>query len=119
MRESNQYIQIGQPSVHKDMDPQYATVDQLAEITDTMVSLKDAILGLRQRIDGHQPQPVLQGNTPHDSTIPPPPPSGHTIQQDHTVTPPLPPPVQSTPQAGVFVLHGQTKTTSHSVVVAA
>ena len=33
------------------MDPQYATVDQLAEITDTIASLRDAILGLGQRID--------------------------------------------------------------------
>ena len=53
MRGSGQYIQIGQPSVHKDMDPQYATIDQLAEITDTMASLRDAILGLGQRIDRH------------------------------------------------------------------
>ena len=35
------------------MDPQYATVDQLVKIKDTMASLKDAILGLGQRIDGH------------------------------------------------------------------
>ena len=63
------------------MDPQYATVDQLAEITDTMASLRDAILGLGQRIDGHQALPVpIQGTTPHDSsTPPPPPPSGPTI----------------------------------------
>ena len=40
------------------MDPQYATVDQLAKITDTMASLWDAILGLGQRIDGHQAQPL-------------------------------------------------------------
>ena len=53
VRGSGQYIQIGQPSVHKDMDPQYATIDQLAEITDTMASLRDAILGLGQRIDRH------------------------------------------------------------------
>ena len=53
MRGSNQYSQIGQPSVHRDMDPQYATVDQLVKIKDTMASLKDAILGLGQRIDGH------------------------------------------------------------------
>ena len=51
------------------MDPQYATIDQLAEITDTMASLRDAILGLRQRIDGHQAQPLpISGSTPHDST---------------------------------------------------
>ena len=62
------------------MDPQYATIDQLAEITDTMASLRDAILGLGQRIDGYQVRPLpIQGSTPHDSTIPPPPPSGHTI----------------------------------------
>ena len=85
------------------MDPHYATVDQLAEITDTMASLRDAILGLGQRIDGHQALPVpIQGTTPHDSsTPPPPPPSGPTIQLDYTVPPPLP-----TPQAGAFVLHG-------------
>ena len=29
---------------------------------------------------------------------------------------PPPPPVQSAPQAGAFVLHGQTETTSHSVM---
>ncbi|RVX16108.1 hypothetical protein CK203_014440 [Vitis vinifera] len=45
-RGSDQYNQIRQPSVHRDMDPQYATVDQLVEITDTMASLRDAILGL-------------------------------------------------------------------------
>ena len=85
------------------MDPQYATVDQLAEITDTMASLKDAILGLGQRIDGHQAQPLpIPGSTLHDSTTPPP-----------------PPPVQSAPQAGAFMLHGQTETTPHSVVAPA
>ena len=77
------------------MDPQYATVDQLAEITDTMASLRDAILGLGQRIDGHQVQPFpIPGSTPHDSTAPPPPPpsSGLTVQQDYTVplTDPIP-----------------------------
>ena len=57
------------------MDPQYATVDQLAEITDTMVFLKDVILGLGQRIDGHQAQPLsISGSTLHDSITPPPPP---------------------------------------------
>ena len=66
-----------------------------------MASLRDAILGLGQRIDGHQAQPLpISGSTPHDSTAPPPP----------------PPLVQSTPQAGAFVLHGQTETTPHSVV---
>ena len=53
VRGSNQYTQSGQTSVQRDMDPQYATVDQLAEITDTMASLRDAILELDQRIDGH------------------------------------------------------------------
>ncbi|KAL6340748.1 hypothetical protein AAG906_027882 [Vitis piasezkii] len=51
-----------------------------------MVSLRDAILGLGQRIDGHQAPPVqIQGTTPHDSsTLPPPPPFGPTIQSDYT-----------------------------------
>ena len=103
------------------MDPQYSTVDQLAEITDTMASLRDAILGLGQRIDGHQAQPLpISGITPHDSTAPspppPPPPSGPTIQQDYTVPPLPPPPVQSAPRAGAFVLHGQTETTPHSAM---
>ena len=105
------------------MDPQYATVDQLAEITDTMASLRDAILGLGQRIDGHQAQPLpIPGSTPHDSTTPPPPPpgpSGPTIQQDYIVPPPPSPPVQSASQAGVFVLHGRTETTPQSVVAPA
>ena len=101
------------------MDPQYATVDQLAEITDTMASLRDAILGLGQRIDGHQAQSLqILGSTPHDSTAPPPP-SGSTIQQDYTVPPPPPPLVQSAPRAGAFVLHGQNETTPHSVVALA
>ena len=30
--------------------------------------------------------------------------------------PPPPPPIQSAPQARAFILHGQTKTTPHSVV---
>ena len=81
------HSQLEQIPDHRDMDPQYTTVDQLA---DTMASLRDAILGLGQRIDGHQTQPLLiMGSTPHDSTTPPP-----------------PPPVQSAPQAGAFVLHG-------------
>ena len=85
------------------MDPQYATVDQLAEITDTMSSLRDAILGLGQRINGHRAQPLpISGSTPHDSTAPPP-----------------PQPVQSAPRARAFVLHGQTETTPHSVVAPA
>ena len=120
------------------MDSQYATVDQLAEITDTMASLRDAILGLGQRIDGHQAQPLpILGSTPNDSTPPPPPPpsSGPTVQQDYTVPLPPPPPlsrptvqldyivpplppllVQSAPQVGAFVLHGQTETIPHSIV---
>ena len=123
------------------MDPQYATVDQLAEITDTMASLLDAILGLGQRIDGHQTQPFpILGSTSHDSTAPPPPPpssgptvqqdytvppppppplSGPTVQQDHTVPPPPPPLVQSAPQVGAFFLHGQAETTPHSVMAPA
>ena len=106
------------------MDPQYTTVDQLAEITDTMASLRDAILGLGQRIDGHQAQPLpIPGSTLHDSTTPPPPPpsgpSGPTIQHDYIVPPPTPPLVQSAPQAGAFVLHSRTETTPHSVVAPA
>ncbi|WKA06683.1 hypothetical protein VitviT2T_024573 [Vitis vinifera] len=88
-----------------------------------MASIRDAILGLGQRIDRHQAQPLpIPGSTLHDSTTPPPPPpppsgpSGPTIQQDYIVPPPPPPPVQSAPQAGAFVLHGQTETTPHSVV---
>ena len=87
-----------------------------------MASLRDAILGIGQRIDGHQAQPFpILGSTQHDSTAPPPPPpsSGPTIQQDYTVPPPPPPPVQSAPRAGAFVLHGQTETTPHSVVAPA
>ena len=85
------------------MDPQYDTVDRLAEITDTMAYLRDAILGLGQRIDGHQAQPLpISGTTPHDSTVPPPPPL-----------------VQLAPRAGAFVLHGQTKTTPHFVMAPA
>ncbi|RVW61495.1 hypothetical protein CK203_065958 [Vitis vinifera] len=83
----------------------------LAEITDTMASLRDTILGLGQRIDGHQAPPAqVPRSTPHDSTAPPPPPppSGPTVQRDYTVPPssPPPPPVQSTPRAEAFVLHG-------------
>ena len=104
------------------MDPQYATVDQLAEITDTMASLRDAILGLGQRIDGHQAPPTqILRSTPHDSATPPSPLplSGPTVQQDYTVPPPPPPPVQSAPRVGAFVLHGQTETMPHSVVALA
>ena len=65
------------------MDPQYATIDQLTEITDTMALLRDAILGFGQRIDGHQAQPLpVAGSTSFDSTAPPPPPppSGPIVQ---------------------------------------
>ena len=48
---------------------------------------------------------------PYDSTVPLLPPSSH-----YTVPPPPPPLVQSTPQVGAFVLHGQTKTTPHFVM---
>ena len=64
------------------MNPQYATVDQLVEITDALESLRDAILGLGQRVDGQQAQSLpIPGSTPHDSTAipPPPPPSGPTV----------------------------------------
>ena len=63
----------------------------------------------------------ISGSTPHDSTAPPPPPSsfGPTIPQDYTVPPPPPPPVQSSPRAGAFVLHGQTETTPHYIVAPA
>ena len=76
---------------------------------------------LGQRIDGHQAQPLLiPGSTPHDSTTPPPGPSGPTIQQDYIVPPPPPPPpVKSAPQAGTFMLHCQTETTPHSVMAPA
>ena len=53
MRGSDSHSQLEQISDHRDMDPQYTTVDQLSEITDTMESLQDAILGLGQRIYGH------------------------------------------------------------------
>ena len=83
-----------------------------------MASLRDVILGLGQRIDGHQaPLVPIQGTIPHDSSTPPPPqPFGPTIQPNYTVPPPPPPPVQSAPQAGAFVLHGQIETTPHSIV---
>ncbi|RVW67920.1 hypothetical protein CK203_063499 [Vitis vinifera] len=122
VRGSNPHSQLEQIPDHRDMDPQYATVDQLAEITDTMASLRDAILGLGQRIDGHQAKPLpILGSTLHDSTTPPPPPppprpSEPTIQQDYIVPPP---PVQSASQAGAFVLHSRTETTPHSVVAPA
>ena len=114
----DQYSHSGQTLVQRDRDPQYATIDQLGEITNTMASLKDAILGLGKRIDWHQAPPVpIQGTIPHDcSTPPPPPPYGPTIQLNHIVPSPLPPLVQSAPQIRVFVLHGQTKTTSLPIV---
>ena len=46
VRNSDPHSKLEQTSSHRDMDPQYAIVDQLAEITDTMASLRDAILGL-------------------------------------------------------------------------
>ena len=58
VRDLDPHSQLEQTSNHRDMDSQYATVDQLAEITDTMASLRDAILGLGQRIDGHQAQTI-------------------------------------------------------------
>ena len=100
VRGSYPHSQLEQTSGHRDMDPQYAIVDQLAEITDIMASLSDAILGLDQRIDGQQaPSFSIPGNTPLDSTTPPPPPLpfGPAIQQDRTVPPPPPPLVQPTP----------------------
>ena len=99
VRDSDPHSQSEQTSNHRDMDSHYATVDQLAEITDTMASLRDAILGLGQRINGHQAQPFpISGSTPHDSTPPPPPQpsSGPTVKKDYTV-PPLPPPPLSGP----------------------
>ena len=86
VRGSDSPSQLEQIPDHRDMDPQYATVDQLAEITDTMASLRDAILGLGQRIDGHHAQLLpIPGSTLHDSTTPPPPlpsgPSGPTIRR--------------------------------------
>ena len=64
IRDSYPQSQLEKTSNHRDMDPQYATVDQLAEIIDTMASLRDAILGLGQRIDRHQAQPLpISGST--------------------------------------------------------
>ena len=77
------------------------------------------MLGLKQRIDGHQAQPYpILGSSPHDSTAPPPPlpSSGPTVPQDCTTPPPPPPLVQSAPRDGAFVLQGQTETTPHSVM---
>ena len=58
----------------------------------------------------------VPGSTPLDSTAPPPPLFGPTVQQDYTVPPPPPPPVQSASWARAFVLHGQTETTLDSVM---
>ena len=105
VRGSDPHSQLEQISDHRDMDPQYAVVDQLTEITDTMALLRDAILGFGQRIDGHQAQPLpVPRSTQLDSTAPPPPP---------------PPLVQLAPRVEAFVLHGQTETTPHSVVAPA
>ena len=120
VRGLDSHSQLEQTSDHRDMDPQYATDDQLVEITDTVATFRDAILGLGQRIDGHQAQPLLiSRSTLHDSIAPPPPPppsSGLIVPQDYTVPPPPPPPVQSASWARAFVLYGQTETTPHSVV---
>ena len=115
---SDPHSQLEQTSDHRDMDPQYATVDQSVEITDTMATLRDAILGLGHMTDGHQAQPLpISGSTPHDSTAPPPLPSSRpTVPQDYTVPPPPQPLFQSAPQAGAFVLHRHTETTPHSIV---
>ena len=94
-------------------------MDQLAEITDTMETLWDAILGLGQRIDGQQAQTLpIPGSTLHDPTAPPlpPPPPELTVQQDYIVPPPPPPLIQSAQRVGAFVLHGQIETTPHYVV---
>ena len=119
VRGSYSHSQLEKIPYHRDMDPQNAIVDQLVEITDTVASLLDAILGLGQKIDGHQAQPLpIPGSTPHDS-IAPPPPSRPTVQHDYTVPPPLPPLVQLAPWVGAFVLHDQTETIPHSVVAPA
>ena len=141
VRDSDPHSLLEHISNHRDMDSPYATVDQLVEITDTMASLRDAMLGLGQRIDRHQAQPFpISGSTSHDSTPSPPPPSssGPTVQQEYTVPPPPPPPlsrptvqqdytvpppppplVKSAPQVGAFVLHGKTETIPHSIVTPA
>ena len=121
VRGSDSHSQLEQISYHRDMDPQYPTIDQLVEITDTMAFLQDAILGLGQRIYGHQAQPLpILGSTLHDSIAPPPPqPSRPTVQQDYTVPPPPLPPIQLAPRAGAFVLDDQTETIPHSVMALA
>ena len=92
VRGSDSHSQLEHISDHRDMDPQYTTVDLLAMITDTIASLWGAILGLGQRIDRHPAYTLsIPGSTSHESTAPPPPPppSGPTVQQDYTVPPPL------------------------------
>ena len=116
VRGSDSHSQLEQTLDYRDMDPQNAIVDQLAEITDIMAILRDAILGLGQRIDGHWAQTLpIPRSAPLDPTAPLPPP-GPTVQQDYTIPPPPPPLVQSAPWVRAFFLHGQTKTTPHSVV---
>ena len=46
VRDLDPHSQLEQTSNNRDIDSQYATVDQLDEITDTRASLQDAILGL-------------------------------------------------------------------------
>ncbi|KAL6344527.1 hypothetical protein AAG906_002432 [Vitis piasezkii] len=46
VRGSDPHSQLEQIPDHRDMDPQYATVDQLAEITDTMASLNSCPIGV-------------------------------------------------------------------------
>ena len=58
VRGLDRYSHSRQTSIQRDMNLQYAIVDQLAKITDTMTSLRDVILGLGQRIDGNQAPPV-------------------------------------------------------------
>ena len=53
VRDSDPNSQLEQTSNHRDMDSQDATVDQLAEITDTMAYLRHAMLGPGKRNDGH------------------------------------------------------------------
>ncbi|RVX20834.1 hypothetical protein CK203_002377 [Vitis vinifera] len=60
VRGSDSHSQLEQIPDHRDMDPQYATVDQLAEITDTMASLRDAILGWQDYIVPPPPPPFSQ-----------------------------------------------------------
>ena len=84
-----------------------------------MESLRNVILGMGQRIDGQQAPSIPNiGNTPLDSTTPPPlpPPFVPTIQQDHTAPSPPPPLVQLTSQVEAFVLRGHIETMPHSVV---